>query len=147
MKTLILLTALLLPPATALAFPGEVFKIETVGSEHCGDGAAIKFTARNNVDLWVRIDSRTQLTVSLTPGFDGGTTFPMTGYYYLTKATSAAFVASVGFGPGSFATIRGTAAINKKTGAVTALNGIFIQSDVIHDGCFSSGNFTSKKIL
>lgn len=146
MKTVAFLLTLLLLPSLAAAFPGEVFKIEAVGTEHCHDGPGFKLNAKNNVDYWVRIDSGTQLTVSLTPGFEAGSTFPLNGYYYLTKPTAAAFVAGIGLGSGRFATIRGTAAINKKTGQVMSMTGVFIQSDLIYEGCFSSGNFTSKRV-
>lgn len=146
LKKIAAIAALIAVPALAHAFPGEIFKIETVGSEYCGDFASRNFGAKNNVDLWARLDSETQLTVSFTPGFDPGTTFPMTGYFYYTKSTVVAFIGAVHFSDGSFATIRGTAAINKKTGGVTAITGTFIQSGVVEQGCFSSGNFTSKKV-
>lgn len=130
----------------ALAFPGEVFKIETVGSESCGDFNTHPFGAKNNVDLWARLDSETQLTVSYTSGFDPGTTFPMRGYFYYSKPTLVTFVGAAYFTDGAFATIRGTAAVNKKTGEVKTVTGTFIQSDVTVRGCFSSGNFTSKRV-
>ena len=50
MKTWITI-ALLLLPALAHAFPGEAFKIETTGTEFCGDFNSVKLTAKNNVDL------------------------------------------------------------------------------------------------
>jgi len=67
----------LLCPSLSFAFPGEIFKIETAGKEYCGDFDVTVFNAGNNVDLWVRLDSDPQLTVSLTPNFAGGTTIPM----------------------------------------------------------------------
>lgn len=142
MKTLTLLLTLLLP-TIAHAFPGEVFKIETTGTEYCGDFNNVKFNARNNVDLWVSLDSDTQVTVSLTPTFDVGTTFPMFGLFYLTKATAAAFVGGVLFEDGSYATMQGTATFSKSTGEVSKLSGLFVQSEVLRLGCFSSGKFVS----
>lgn len=146
MKTLVLFCLLIVCPTISSAFPGEVFKIETVGTEYCGDFVSFKFGANNNVDLWARLDNDTQLTVSLTPTFIPGTTFPMSGYFYFSKSTTAAFVGAGFYPDGSYATIRGTAAVNKKTGAVTALSGVFIANSVFEEGCFSSGNFTSKPV-
>ena len=146
MKRLTMMIALILFPALAHAFPGEVFKIETTGTQYCGDFVSQKVTAKNNTDIWARLDSETLLTLSFTPGFEPGTTFPMTGRFYLTKSTSAAFVGGVIFTDGSYATIRGAAGINKKTGEVTALSGVFIQNGLVYRDCFSSGNFTSKKL-
>jgi hypothetical protein len=98
------------------------------------------------VDLWVQVVSDTELTVSLTPNFAPGTTFPMTGQTYLTTATAAAFVAGVLFVDDSFATIQGKAKFERGTGAITSLTGTFIQSGVLDAACFSSGKFTSKRV-
>jgi len=125
---------------------GEIFKIETTGTEYCGDFDFTKFNPSNNVDLWVRLDSNTQLTVSLTSNFVGGTTFPMTGLFYLAKAKTASFVGGVLFADLSYATIQGTATFNK-LGEVTKLTGTFIQKEVLRVGCFSSGTFKSVQKL
>ena len=138
--------ALLFSPSFSFAFPGEIFKIETTGTQYCGDFNFTKFTASNNVDMWVRLDSDTQLTVSLTPNFAGGTTFPMFGFFYLTKATASSFIGGVLFDDDSYATIQGTATFNK-LGQVTKLAGTFVQSEVLWLGCFSSGTFTSVQKL
>jgi hypothetical protein len=132
-------------PLRVLAL-GEIFKIETSGTEYCGDFDVTKLTATNNVDLWVLVVSDTELTVSFTSNFAPGTTFPMVGHTYQTTATSAAFVAGVLFVDDSFATIQGTAKFDRNTGAVTSLTGTFVQSGVIDVGCFSSGKFTSKRV-
>jgi len=125
---------------------GEIFKIETTGTEYCGDFDFTKFNASSNVDLWVRLDSNTQLTVSLTSNFLSGTTFPMTGFFYLTKTKTASFVGGVLFVDFSYATILGTATFNK-LGEVTKLQGTFIQKEVLRVGCFSSGTFKSVQKL
>ncbi len=145
MRTLVLMGFLWLTPALVYAFPGEIFKIETSGTEYCGDFSFQKFTAANNVDLWVQLDSDTQVTVSLTPNFAPGTTFPMVGFFYLTKSTSASFIGGVLFVDDSFATMQGTATFGK-TGGVTKLAGTFVQSGVLRNGCFSSGTFTSTLV-
>ena len=84
------LALIVLLPFQAFGF-GEIFKIETTGTEYCGDFDFTKFNPNNNVDLWVRVVSASELTVSLTPNFAAGSTFPMTGKTYLTTATAAAF--------------------------------------------------------
>ena len=140
------ITALLLCPSFSFAFPGEIFKIETTGKEYCGDFDATVFNAGNNVDLWVRLDSDTQLTVSLTSNFAPGFTFPMFGFFYVVNGKSAAFVGGVLFADDSYATIQGTATFNK-LGQVTKLAGTFVQSEVLQLGCFSSGAFKSVQKL
>lgn len=128
----------------AYAF-GEVFRIETSGIEYCGDFDFAKFSASSAVPLWVRIDGETQLTVSLTPDFTPGTTFPMTGFYYLTRSNAASFIGGVLFDNGAYATIQGEARLDKNSGGVTQIGGVFVQNGVIFEGCFSSGRFKSAK--
>ena len=82
------LALIVLLPFQAFGF-GEIFKIETTGTEYCGDFDFTKFNPNNNVDLWVRVVSASELTVSLTPNFAAGTSLPMTGKTYL----AAAFIA------------------------------------------------------
>ena len=134
-----------LTPVSAFAI-GEVFKIETKGTEYCDDFDAFKFNADNNVDLWVRIDSVTQLTVSFTPDFTPGTTFPMIGETYSINSKSAAFVGGAVFEDWSYVTIQGTATFNK-AGEVTKLKGTFIENGVPDEGCFSSGKFVTTQRL
>lgn len=142
----LVIIALMLYPSLSFAFPGEIFQIETAGKEYCGDFNVTAFNASNNVDLWVRLDTDTQLTVSLTSNFAGGTTFPMFGLFYLVNSKSAAFIGGVLFVDDSYATIQGTATFNK-FGNVTKLAGQFVQSGVLQPGCFSSGNFKSVQKL
>lgn len=147
MKSIILLLVLLFSfPLLAHSFPGEIFQIEAKGTEYCGDFDFEKFNADNNVDLWVRLDNDTQLTVSLTPNFAPGTTFPMFGFFYQTSSKTAAFVGGIQFEDLSYAVVQGTAKFNK-SGQVTKLTGTFIQSEVFFFGCFSSGKFSSTQKL
>src|SRR5919106_2420744 len=146
MKAIILVIALIVFVPFRVFGLGEIFKIETTGSEFCGNFDVDPFGPRNNVDLWVQVVSEEELLVSLTSNFAPGTTFPMFGVTYLTSNTTAAFVANVLFVDESFATIRGTAQLNRNTGAVTSLKGTFIQNGVLETGCFSTGTFTSKRI-
>ena len=102
---LFLISTLAASPALAV---GEIFKLETTGTAYCGDFNFAKFNAKNNVDLWVGLDSDIQVTVSFTPTFDAGTTFPMLGTTYLTAPTKAVFVAGVTFVvDGTYVTVQG----------------------------------------
>jgi hypothetical protein len=107
----------------------------------------IKFNANSNVDLWVQLVSESELTVSLTPNFAPGTTFPMFGQFYLAGPNSAGFVGGVLFVDGSYATIQGTARFDRRTGTVTSLTGTFIQNGVLELECFSSGKFSGKRVM
>jgi hypothetical protein len=132
-------------PLQAFGF-GEIFKIETTGTEYCGHLDAVRFNASNNVDMWVLVVSDTELTVSFTPDFAAGTTFPMFGRSYQTGATTAEFIGGVLFVDDSFATIEGKAKFSRTTGEITSLTGTFIQDAVIEVGCFSSGKFKSQRV-
>lgn len=125
---------------------GEIFKTETTGTEYCDDFEFNKFDADNNIDLWLRIDSPTQLTVSLTQNFDPGTTFFMIGESYFKTNTKGFFVAGAAFDDGSWATIEGNWK-NDDSGAITRLKGRFIQNSIFAEGCFSSGKFNTKERL
>ncbi len=127
-----------IPPPTIR----EIFKIEPTGIEYCGDFDNTKFNANQNTDMWVAIVGDNEILVSLTSNFETNT---MVGRFYLTDQTTAAFVGGVMFADGAFATIQGTARLNK-LGAVTSLTGTFVQSGLLFENCFSSGKFTSKKI-
>lgn len=146
---MLLAFALLYPLSVTPTFAiGEVFKIETSGTEYCGDFAFAKFGASNNIDLWVLIASNTELVVSMTPTFDNGTFFSMFGGAYLTSERTAAFVAGVLFEDGSYGTIQGIAKADRRTGDVASLSGTFIQNGIFDVGCFSSGKFkTTERLL
>ena len=125
---------------------GEIFMVETMGTAYCGDFNFAKFNAGNNVDLFMRIDSENQLTVSFTSAFEAGTTFPMVGTAYLTSKTTAAFVVGVLFPDGTYAMAQGIIAADK-FGNLRSLKGTFIQFGVLRDDCFSAGTFTSVRRL
>lgn len=130
-------------PAFAI---GEVFRIEAVGSEYCGNFINNKFNASNNIDLWVFVASAAELVISTTPTFTPGSLFSMVGHTYLTGATKAAFVGGTVFQSLAFATIQGTVKFDK-FGAVKSLAGVFTQDSVFRAGCFSSGKFKTVQRL
>ncbi|MBI4527173.1 MAG: hypothetical protein HY695_25545 [Deltaproteobacteria bacterium] len=136
-----------LSPVSAFGF-GEVFKVETTGTEYCGDFFSRRISPTNNVDWWVRVVSDTELSVSYTPDFQPGTFFAIFGQTYQTGSTSAAFVGGQLFQDLSYVTIQGKATYDKKTGAIKSLAGTFISKDLMGDGCFSSGTFkTVRRVL
>jgi hypothetical protein len=135
---LLFVVAAWLPPLDCFA-AGEVFKLESSGTEYCGHFNVTKFSAKTDIDLWVRIDSTEQLTVSLSPYFEADLSFPLFGQTYDVASGKSAFIGGVAFDDGSYVTIQGTASWDKNTGAVKGLSGTFIQDSVFWIGCFSSG--------
>jgi hypothetical protein len=124
----------------------EVFKVETSGTEYCGDYNSVKFNAKNNIDLWVHLLSKTEIIVSFTPNFESGTTFPMHGQTYLTGKNKGAFVGGVLFEDLSYITLQGTV-IFDKFGTVKKMSGTFIQNGLFDLSCFSSGTFKTMERL
>jgi hypothetical protein len=124
----------------------EVFKVETSGTEYCGDYNSAKFNAKNNIDLWVRLLSMTEIVVSLTPNFQAGTTFSMQGQTYLIGKNKASFVGGVLFEDLSYITLQGTV-IFDKFGTVKKMTGTFIQNGLFDLSCFSSGTFKTMERL
>ena len=125
---------------------GEIFKLETKGTDYCGDFDATNFDFGEGVPLWVRVDSDTELTLSMTPGFELESTFVMTGKNYARTSTGGAFVGSVLFEDGSWATIRGKW-FSDTAGTLTKLKGKFIENMVFSDDCFSIGKFNTTDLL
>jgi hypothetical protein len=148
MKTLALVAIFIfIPFISGSAFAiGEIFKAETTGTEYCGDFDFEKFSAQNNVDLWVAIMSDTEIIVSLTPDFESGTIFPMYGKTYLIAKNKAAFIGGILFQDQSYALIQGTATLDK-FGTVKSMQGTFMQDSVLNVGCFSSGKFKTVQRL
>lgn len=142
MKTLILCIGLIVTlPFEAFAI-GEVFQVETSGTEWCGDFDHRKFNRNNNLDLWVRIESETEFVVSTTAEFQPGTFFSIFGNTFLTGNLTAKFVASQAFADDAFLSVQGIAHA-AKTGAVKSVSGTFIENGVFDAACFSAGKFVS----
>ena len=132
---------LLAGPAWAI---GEVFQLQVTGTEYCGDFDSLKLNKKTALPLWLRIESDTEFTVSTTPNFDAGTTFPLFGFFYLSKK-GADLIGGAVFPNGAFATVQASARFDKKTGLVRSLRGTFVQSEVFVAGCFSSGRVRTIK--
>ena len=85
---------------------GEIFQLKTRGIEYCGPFDFERLTPKTSLPLWLRVDSDTQLTISVTSNFADGCTFPLDGVFYQTKATKAAFVGGALFLDGSYVTAK-----------------------------------------
>jgi hypothetical protein len=127
--------------ASEAAALGEIFKLNTTGTEYCESGAS-SFTPSTDTNLWFRVDSETQGTLSATRNFKPGTTVPLSGKTYLIGPKLAAFVGGVLLNNDGFVSLRGTANL-KANGTVKNLKGVFIQYNLFDDGCFSSGDATT----
>lgn len=115
---------------------GEVFQGVITDVEYCGD----YYYHHVKQNLWAYIADPTEIVVSFTPDFEAGTVFSMYGLTYLTGKGRAVFVGGAFFVDGSYATIQGTASLDK-FGNMKNMKGTFIQEGVLDAGCFSSGNF------
>ena len=123
---------------------GETFKIETTGTEYCGDFLFSNFSAGNNVDFWIREQSEDEILVSFTPDFKHGTTFFIHMTYFMASKNKTAFVGEVFFEDDSWLSIFGKSTLDKN-GMAKSIQGTFIQNGVIRPACFSSGTFKKVK--
>jgi hypothetical protein len=98
-------------------------RVPSSGWMHSGTSFSGEFTRLDRVSFH-------ELTVSLTPNFAPGTTFPMFGRSYRTGTSTAEFIAGVLFVDDSFATIEGVAKFDRRTGEIASLSGTFIQDSV-----------------
>jgi hypothetical protein len=134
---LVVLLSLIVRAPQAYAL-GEVFKVETAGIEYCGDLNHEGFSANNNIDLFVRIVSPTQLDLDVSPSFQSAV--PLIGTNYLASSNKVAFTASQTLSGGGFVTVFGTFTLDA-SGNVKRGTGRFTQSDLIFSGCFSTGKW------
>lgn len=141
---LAILTSCMLPGLAHAT--GEIFLVETTGLESCGDFLHARFGTRNNIDLYARIDSTTEISVSISPNFpNDGTTHVLTGLSYLKTSTSANFVGHKSLLEDGFVSIQGTAKADR-LGNIGSLKGSFIQLGLFNSSCYSSGKFRAKRI-
>lgn len=145
-RTFALAAALSAAPYLALA-QSEVFKIESSGTEYCGDFDARKFNPGNNVDLWVRLSFADQWDVSFFPDFPEDFTFPLPVRVYFVTQKKLAFTGWQFFDDGSFVGLSGTATLDNQ-GLVKSATGTFSQDGLVVLECFSSGKWkTGKRIF
>jgi hypothetical protein len=121
----------------------EVFLFQITGIQYCEDFSHRGLGPRNT-NLWILINSDTEMIVSFTPKFQPETIFSLNVSTYLTGKKSAVFIGGVSFENHSFFTIQGTLQFDKFN-AVKFMNGRFIENGVLQPGCFSQGNFWTKQ--
>ncbi|MFI5317121.1 MAG: hypothetical protein ACHQ6T_15580 [Myxococcota bacterium] len=143
-RTLTLTAALAALPMPAAAI-GEIFKLETTGTEYCGNFNNAKFNAKNNVDLWVYVASDTEWDLSFSPLFVPAVSFPLIGITYFVSPKKLSFTGAQTF-PSASVSMQGFLTLDK-FGAVTKAQGTFIQNGIDRLGCFSSGKFTTTQRL
>jgi len=132
-----------LPPAALAA--GEVFKVETTGTEYCGDFDNSKFNANNNIDLYVKIVDGTEWDIDFSPLFE--TAIPVVGTSYYVKQRTVSFTGAQFFADNSFISMEGKLTLDA-FGNVTRASGTFIQDSLVFVGCFSSGKWrTTQRLL
>ena len=137
--------AVLASMPTPAAAVGEIFKVETTGTEYCGDLVNDKFNAKNNVDLWVRVASETEWDISFSPLFPADQTVPLLVRSFLVAPKKLSFSAAQFF-PHAFVSMQGFITLDP-LGAMKRGQGTFIQDSITRPGCFSSGKFTTTQRL
>jgi len=128
----------------AFAF-GEVFRVETSGTKYCGDYHYKMFGPRSKLDLRIQIISKTQI-IFFNSTFEFETTFAINGLTNLTDKDEAIFSVAVSFEDGSYASFIGSLHFDKFE-TVEFVKGRFIENNILHPGCFSSGIFWTTRRL
>ncbi len=121
---------------------GEIFKIETTGTQYCGDFDNAKFNAKNNVDLYAKIVDGTEWDLGFSPLFE--TVIPVIGASYYVKPRTISFTGSQFFTDGSFISMEGKLTLDA-FGNVKSAAGTFIQDSLVFVGCFSSGKWKTTQ--
>jgi hypothetical protein len=124
---------------------GEVFKLNSSGIQYCSGAKPSKFNASNDVDLWLHIDSDTQMTVYS----DAGLTTPVlifeaTMDWINIKKTKASFDAFYyGDADNHFKAI-GELTF-KKDGSAKSLKASFLRKGILNS-CYAKGTLTGKRV-
>ncbi|MGZ8214071.1 MAG: hypothetical protein ACXWTP_06190 [Methylosarcina sp.] len=122
---------------------GEVFKLNSSGTQYCSGFSPSKFNASNDVDLWLHIDNDTQMTVYL----DSGLTVPVFTFdatidsYASNAASFNAFY--YGDADNHFEAV-GVLKF-KKDGSAKSLNASFLRKGILNS-CYSKGTLTGKRV-
>lgn len=138
-----LLAAVVAVPGQAWAI-GEIFKVETSGTEGCGDFDFTRFSSRTNVDIYVRVVAADRWDVSFSPLFD--TVIEVIGVTFFVKDRKIAFSGAQFFDDGSYIALQGTATLDAN-GFMKRASGTFIQDSTVFQGCFSSGKWKTTQRL
>ncbi len=147
-----LLVAILVIPVKVLAF-GEIFKIETEGTQYCLPDDSTNFNAKKNVDVWVLLEGPNDLVISPTPLFDGPLFFGVGDTFLINENKFALsfliqdpkrFEKKWPSRDVSFAAFEGTATLDE-VGGIVSIRGMFINNGLVIPGCFSSGRFKTRE--
>lgn len=147
----VILSLILMAPTSAIAVE-EIFKLELVGTEMCGnfDKRGVTYPP-----LYALNSDDGSILVSASPTFDA-ILFTLLGEGYATTrirnargrviGARATFYAIAFASESDFLSITGTSNVNL-AGDVTSVSGTFLDSTVADDGCFTTGKFKSVQRL
>ncbi len=142
-----IVTVFLLAIAVDVFAFGEVFRIETSGTEYCGDFFFFKFNAKSNIDLWIKIVSNEESIIYFTPDLDPTSSLTINTTTYWKDFTRTALVGMYSSEDGGYLTVRGIIKFDK-LGNIKRIKGTFIEYDtIIGLDCFSTGKFWSVEKL
>jgi hypothetical protein len=130
------------PPPTD-GTTGEVFKLNTSGNQYCPGAAPVKLNSSNDVDLWLHIDSDTQMTAYLDAGLTVPlVTFDVTVDSYASNAASfdAFYYADADNHFEAIGIVK-----FKKDGSAKSLKATFLRKGIL-DSCYSKGTLTGKRV-
>jgi hypothetical protein len=122
---------------------GEVFKLNSSGNQYCSGFSPSKFNASNDVDLWLHIDSDTQMTAYLDSTllvpvvtFDAtidwitSNSASFDAFYYGDADNHFEAVGILKFG---------------KDGSAKSLKATFLRKGILNS-CYSKGTLTGKRV-
>ena len=122
---------------------GEVLKINTTGKQYCSGLPATSFNPKNDIDLWLSIDSATSATIFA----DELLTMPVvtlslrTEPLSLTKISFNAFTGSSSYHISAYGTF-----YLDKLGVIKSLKGALIRRGVINS-CYSNMTISGKRVI
>lgn len=130
------------PPATD-GTTGEVFKLNTSGNQYCPGAAPVKLSPSNDLDLWLHVDSNTQMTAYLDAGLTVPLiTFDVTMDWYASNAAS--FDAFYYDDADNRFEAIGIVKF-KKDGSAKSLKATFLRKGIV-DSCYAKGTLTGKRV-
>jgi hypothetical protein len=122
---------------------GEVFKLNSSGIQYCSGYRPSKFNASSDVDLWLQIDSDTQMTAYL----DAGLTVPVLTFDatidWINSKTASFNAFYYGDADNHF---EATGVLNfKKDGSAKSLKASFLRKGILNS-CYAKGTLNGKRV-
>jgi hypothetical protein len=122
---------------------GEVFKLNSSGIQYCSGFSPSKFNASSDVDLWLHIDSETQMTVYSDAGLTTSVlTFDAT-IDWINSNTASFDAFYYGDADSHFEAI-GVLKF-KKDGSAKSLKASFLRKGILNS-CYAKGTLTGKRV-